>query len=69
MVVFQSPSAASVPILMLPLLVPDEFMDVTDLKIFDVVTIPPFEPVMVSVNTSLFKSKPATTKLVPVVSC
>ena len=35
MVVFQLPSAASVPIRMLPLLVPEEFIDVTVLKIFN----------------------------------
>ena len=68
-VVFQLPSAASVPILIFPLLVPDELMEVTDLKIFEVVTIPPFEPVIVSVRTSLFKPNPVITKLVPVVSC
>ena len=68
-IVSQSPSAASVPILMLPLEVPEEFMDVTDLKIFEVVTTPLFDPEIVSVNTWLSKPKPAITKLVPVVSC
>ena len=42
-IVSQSPSAASVPILMLPLDVPEEFMDVTVLKIFEVVTTPLFD--------------------------
>ena len=47
-IVSQSPSAASVPILMLPLDVPEEFMDVIVLKTFEVVTTPLFEPEIVS---------------------
>ena len=39
------------------------------LNILEVVTFPPLDPVIVSVKTSPFKSTPAITKLVPVVSC
>ena len=48
MVVLQFPSAALVPILICPLLVPEEFIEVTDLKIFVVVTTPPFDPTILS---------------------
>ena len=53
-VVFQFPSAAFVPILILPLFVPDEVIDVTDLKILLVVTTPPFDPSILSSITLLF---------------
>ena len=67
-VVFQFPSAAFVPILIFPLFVPDEVIDVTDLKILLVVTTPPFDPSILSSITLLFKSIPAIMKVVPVVS-
>ena len=67
-VVFQFPSAALVPILICPLLVPEEFIEVTDLKILVVVTIPPFDPDIFSVMTLLFRSNPEITNVVPVVS-
>ena len=68
-VVFQFPSAALVPILILPSLVPELFIDVTVLNIFVVVTTPPFDPNIVSLMTLLSKSVPLITKLVPVLSC
>ena len=66
MVVLQFPSAALVPILICPLLVPEEFIEVTDLKILVVVTIPPFDPDILSVMTLLLRSNPEITKVVPV---
>ena len=43
-------------------------MDVTVLKMLELVTIPPLDPVMGSVITLLFKSVPTIVKVVPVVS-
>ena len=64
----QPPSAAFVPILILPLFVPDGVIDVIDLKILVEVTTPPFDPFMSSIIDSLSKPKPTILKVVPVVS-